>query len=212
MEILPPPPTRPDPGNHWCGRWSFQSGCSYCSTHRQESCLGLERKRGLPGPSSLWTYDFSPHLVLFFRLIASDRPLIAHERAVSKLYFEGIRKYCFWMISFPSQVPNPLQQEAWMPCGFLERSAGVYANTRNNQINPTLAASGHSLEVTISLQKRYAYRNNEMFHAIRFLARGRDWVRKKKRWAVFSLISMMLISSNFCRGGGKSSTAGKPFS
>lgn len=89
-----------------------------------------------------------------------------------------------------------------MPCGFLERSAGVYANTRNNQINPTLAASGHSLEVTISLQKRYAYRNNEMFHAIRFLARGRDWVRKKKRWAVFSLISMMLISSNFCRGGG----------
>lgn len=53
------------------------------------------------------------HLVLFSPLKTSDKKLIAYEKAISKLYFEGIGKYYFWMIPFPLQLPNPVQPEAW---------------------------------------------------------------------------------------------------
>ena len=135
------------PGNHWLeviiSIWFFL-------LPRQ---LSLKRKRGLSGLSYLWIYEFSIHLVLFSPLKASDRQLIARERAVSKLHFEGIREYCFWITSFPWQLPNPVQQEAWRPHGPLKLSDGVWANARANQISPTLATSEHSLEMTASASK-----------------------------------------------------------
>lgn len=163
-----------------------------------ESCLGLKRQK--------------PHwAVLFVNICILNTPgfvfpslgiwqaVIAHEKAVSKLYFEEISKYWFWMILLPLHLPNLVQQEAWTLSG----SSGiqdVWANTTGNQITLTLATSGAHLRWQFQLQKRYANRNNEMFHFIKFLARGRDCIRREKGWGVFTLISVTLISSNFCRG------------
>lgn len=58
-------------GNH---TWDFRD---------KEASLGL---------SCLWIYEFSIHLVLFSPIKESDRQLIAHEKAISKLYFEEIGK------------------------------------------------------------------------------------------------------------------------
>lgn len=77
----------------------------------------------------------------------------------------------------------------------------IWENSRSNQIPICWPSLSDHWRWRFQLQESHASWDNEMFCFITFLAKRRDCIRRGKRQRGFSLISVMLISSNFCREG-----------